>query len=278
MRRSLPTHSARRARSSAWVALLPVLLAAAVGTACGGPPPPPPLPRYASVTDLGRAIGDQLKKDKTAKINLMQSMTGGDPEPNANVEQVLDYAPAGLSVQLDTRLQPPGAPAPLESTTVVLPDQAYVKPPEGFGLPVGKSWIRIPENSPVPWMQQLVAQVRMVRESADPSQSFSEFGQAAAIAETAEDPVNGARAIRYKVRVDMAKAAQAQPDPAIQQKLRTAPSVDTTVWLDAQNRLLRMLVQQPSEDGGMLSLDAHYRDWGVPVDISPPPPDQVVDG
>lgn len=278
MRRSLPPPSTRRTRSSAFVALLTVLLAATVATACGAPPPPPPLPRYASVTDLGTAIGDQLKKDKTAKINLVQSTTGGDPAPNANVEQVLDYAPAGLSVQLDTRLQPPGAPAPLESTTVVLPDQAYVKPPQGFGLPVGKSWIHIPENSPVPWMQQIVAQVQMVRQSADPSQSFSEFGQAATITETAEDPVNGARAIRYKVRVDMAKAAQTQPDPQIQQKLRSAPSVDTTVWLDGQNRLLRMLVQQPTGDGGMLSLDAHYRDWGVPVDIRPPPPDQVVDG
>jgi hypothetical protein len=259
-------------------ALLAVLLAATVGTACGAPPPPPPLPRYASVTDLGTAIGDQLKKDKTTKIDLVQSMTGGDPEPNTNVEQVLDYAPAGLSVQLDTRLQPPGAPAPLESTTVVLPNQAYVKPPAGSGLPLGKSWIRIPDDSPLPWMQQVIAQVRTVRESADPAQSFTEFGQAAAITETTEDPVNGAPAIRYKVRVDMAKAAQAEPDPALQQQLSSAPPVDTTLWLNAQNRLLRMLVQQPTGDGGMLSLDAHYRDWGVPVDIRPPPPDQVVDG
>jgi hypothetical protein len=265
MRRSLPA------------AVLAVLLAATVGTACGAPPPPPPLPRYASVTDLGTAIGNQLKKDKTTKINLVQTMTGGDPQPNANVEQVLDYAPGGLSVQLDTRAQPPGAPAPLESTTVVLPDQAYVKPPPGFGLPAGKSWIRIPEDSPQPWMQQLIGQVRMVRQSADPTASFTEFGQAAAITESAEDTVNGTRAIRYKVRVDMAKAAEAQSDPALRDRMRSVPSVDTTLWLDAQNRLLRMLIQQPTGDGGTLSLDARYRDWGVPVDIRPPPPDQVVD-
>ncbi|WP_156994237.1 hypothetical protein [Pseudonocardia acaciae] len=260
------------------------VLLTALASGCGGPPSapsaPPPLPRYATVAELGNAVGIQAKQDKTVKLSIVGTVSGGaSPQPATNEEQQVRYDAGGISVQLSRKLQEPGSPVPMESTILVLPDQAYVKPPEGIGMPLGKSWIKVPTASEEPWLQQLILQVQALRETADPTKTFTQLGSAAGITESVEEPVNGVRSVRYKIRIDMVKAAEQQTDPAIKAQLQSQPpSVDATLWLDEHNRMLRQVAQRPGEDAtSIVTIDARYRDWGLPVDINPPPPDQVID-
>ncbi|WP_156935089.1 hypothetical protein [Pseudonocardia spinosispora] len=258
--------------------LLPVV-------ACGATPPPPPpapLPHYSELGQLGAAVDNQLKLDRTAKITVAGSITGGGRQITTTGDQLISYDPAGPSIQFTQKVQEQGTPVPSETTMIILPDQAWLKPPAGSGLPLGKAWLKVPTSSEVPEVQQVVSIVEAVRQGAEMARSFTQFGAAAAITESAEDPVAGIRAERYRIRLDLAKAAELQPDPAIREQMRTAAigasSIDATLWLDAHNRLLRQLIQQPLPGGGGIqTTDAHYSAWGEPVQITPPPADQIID-
>jgi hypothetical protein len=284
MRRPVPLLSARAALLSVAVTALATLLASCGGAAPAPPappPPPPPMPRYTTMAELGGATGGQMKLDKTAKISVTGGAVGGQVADSTTAEGLIRYDPAGSSMQLTQRVQTASAPAPIEMVMIVLPDQAYVKPPPDAGMPPGKPWLRIQPNSPDPVSQQFAGLVQSVRENADPTQSFVQFGDAATIVESTEEPLDAVRTVRYRVRVDVARAAAREPNPAARMALQETvqagiSTVESTIWLDERNRPLRVLVQQPLPAGqGSYTLDARYRDWGLPVEINPPPADQV---
>jgi len=275
------------------LAVLVVLLAGCGGGPTPAAPAPPtvpappaapaPLARYATLTELGAATGAQMTADRTAKITVTGGTSGGPAQANSTGDGAIRYDPVGPSMQITERVQPAGAPTAEELSLVVLPDQAYVKPPPGAGIPVpqGKSWLRIQPNATDPVSQQLAQLAQSVRANADPTRGFTQFGDAATIVSSTEEPLDGVRAVRYQIRVDVAKAAAQEPDPALKQQLQqTAQSgmstVESALWLDERNRPLRVLLQQPLGAGqGTYTVDARYRDWGQPVQIGPPPADQV---
>lgn len=292
MRRPVPLRRAPRAGASGPVprgagpAVTAMLAAALLSTAllagCGSPPAlaPPPLVTYTSLAQLGTATGNQMKADRTAKITVTGGTSGGATVTNTTGDGAIRFDPAGPSMQLTERIQAAGSP-PAELGIIVLPDQAYVKPPADPSAPGGKPWVRIQDGASDPVSEQFASVVQSVRANADPTQSFTQFGDAASIVGAAEDPLDGVRAIRYSIRVDVLKAATQENDPSLKQSLeQTAQkgmaTVDSSLWLDAWNHPLRVyLRQQLPGAGGTYTVDARYRDWGQPVQIAPPPPDQV---
>jgi hypothetical protein len=283
----------RGPRHTATAALLVITVAvlAALVAGCGGGPPlapsnPPPLPRYTTLAQLGAATGAQMKADRTTKITVNAGTSGGSVQASTIGNGAISFDPAGTSMAITERVQAPGASKPVELTLVVLPDQAYVKPPPeaGYRLPAGKSWLRIRPNSPDQASQQFGQLVQSVRANADPTRSFTQFGDAASIVQSVEETLDGVRAVRYQIRVDVAKAASQERDPALKQELQQSASsgmstVDSSLWLDDRNRPLRVLLQQVLPAGqGTYTVDARYRDWGQPVQITSPPADQVASG
>jgi hypothetical protein len=275
---------------------LPVLLVAAVSVAtlagCSGgaaeapapsaPAADAPLPKYATLADLGAATAAQQKIDKTAKITLNGGLAG-QSQSGLTGDGVLRFDDAGASMQITQRIQAGGG-TPQELELVVLPDDAWIRPPAGpAGLPPGKTWLRIKPTATDPVSAQFNQMIQAIRDNADPTKSFAQFGDAISIVETAEEPLDGLRTMRYKLRVDLAKAADRQPDAGLKKSLQDSvqsglATLDYTLWIDAQNRLARVLVDQPlPRNGGTFSLDARYRDWGQPVQIDPPPADQVLE-
>ncbi|HEX4361047.1 MAG TPA: hypothetical protein VH141_26170 [Pseudonocardia sp.] len=262
--------------------LTTTLLTTTLLAGCGSPPTlaPPPLVTYTSLAQLGTATGNQMKADRTAKITVTGGTSGGATVTNTTGDGAIRFDPAGPSMQLTERIQSAGSP-PAELGIIVLPDQAYVKPPADPSAPGVKPWVRIQEGASDPVSQQFASVVQSVRANADPTQSFTQFGDAASIVGAAEDPLDGVRAIRYSIRVDVLKAATQENDPTLKQSLeQTAQkgmaTVDSSLWLDAWNHPLRVyLHQQLPGAGGTYTVDARYRDWGQPVQIAPPPPDQV---
>jgi hypothetical protein len=251
---------------------------------CAGPPgpTPPPLTTYTSLAQLGTATGNQMKSDRTAKITVTGGTSGGPTVASTTGDGAISFDPVGPSMQLTERIQSAGS-APAELGIIVLPDQAYVKPPADPSSPTaqGKPWLRIQHDSADPVSQQFASLVQSVRANADPTQSFTQFGDAASIVGAAEDPLDGVRAIRYSIRVDVARAAAQEDDPALKQSLEQTvrngmATVDSSLWLDAWNHPLRVLLRQQLPGGaGVYTVDARYRDWGQPVRIDPPPADQV---
>jgi hypothetical protein len=266
------------------VRLIPVLLLlAALVAGCGGGAGtaahgPPRLPHYTTLAELGKAMGTAMRLARTAKITISGSTSGGQVAATTTGSGALRYDQAGPSIALTERAQAANSSQPSTLGLIVLPDQAFVNPPasSGFSLPAGKTWLRIDPNATDPAMRRFAQLVRSVRENADPTQSFAQFGDAAAITAVADDNVDGIPTVRYQIHVDTARAAARATDPAAKQALRQAAPVDSTLWLDAANRPVRVLLREPLPGGrGTFTVDARYRDWGRPVDIAPPPAAEV---
>lgn len=257
-------------------------------TGCGEPAPAGPVPsagpsRFSSLADLSSATTAAQKAAKTAKFTILGGRTG-TTQTGLKGEGALRYDDAGPSIQLTQRVQSNNA-APVDVTIVVLPDVAFVRLPPGYGpaLPASKPWVRVRSGSTGRLAQQFAPPIQAVRDTADPATSFAQFGDAVAIVESAEEPLDGVPSARYKIRADLAKAAQNQTDPARRQAFAQSvraglTSIDYTMWLDAQNRMMRVLVDQrlPGNQG-TFTFDARYRDWGQPVQITVPPPTQVAE-
>jgi hypothetical protein len=285
-----PRTPARRLLAGVVTALAVALVAGCSGASAPGAAAPAaasdpnaPLPRYATPGELGAAAGGQQKADRTAKITLTGGLTGQTAGAITG-DGALRFDDTGPSMQVTQRIQLGAGQPPLELGIVLLPDQAYVRPPGNTGalvLPPGKTWLRIVPNSTDPVTQQLAQMVQTIRDNADPTRAFSQFGDAVTIVRAVEEPLDGVRAMRYDLRVDIAKAAEKQTDPKTQQALRNTvqqglTTLDYGLWLDGSNHILRFLLDQPlPQTQGKLTMDARYRDFGQPVQIDPPPADQV---
>lgn len=278
-----PSHLAARTVTALTLAVLATGCAGNTAPSAPAPQPPPALVRYTTVAELASATGTQMKTDRTAKITVTGGLSGGSVQASTTGDGAISFDANGTAMTFSERVQSPRAAAPVEMTLVVLPDQAYVKPPPtSYPLPPGKSWLKLRAHPADPVLQQFSQLARSVRANADPAQAFTQYGDAATIVRSAEEMLDGVPTVRYQVRMDVAKAAAEERDPALKQQLQQTlakglNTVDSSLWVDARNRPLRTLVQQALPAGqGTYTVDARYHDWGQPVQISAPPPDQVV--
>ncbi|MBO0872161.1 MAG: hypothetical protein J2P19_02090 [Pseudonocardia sp.] len=246
------------------------------------PSPPPPMPKYASLTELGTAVSNQMRLDKTAKLTLNVAASG---KPVTDGEVMLLVGSTGSAVRSDQRVYTGSAVS--EISIIVLPDQVYFKAPTLLPLPPGKSWARLRPDTSNSMLQPIVMAAQETQQNVDPTQRLMQMSGAATIVESAEESLDGARTMRYRARIDLNKAATQVTNPQMKQNVQRllalaqatgSSTMDYVLWLDERNRLQRFLVDQPLPGGqGTVKTEARYHDWGQPVDIQPPPADQIAD-
>lgn len=271
-----------------WVAGLVALLAVSVA-GCGSSDdlggPSTPLPKFTTLAQLTRATIARRDADGTAQFHIT-GVSSGATTQNMTGDGSLKVVGGTIAMQVGQRLQDLGKPPGPLFTLVMLPEGAFLKLPESAAsiMPPGKSWFRIQDGTTSPAMQQFSQAVRTLRQNADPTQDFSQLGNAASITESTQEPLDNVWTARYRISLDLAKAAQLTTDPVAKDTLDRlvesgAHTDDTTLWLDAKNRLLRMVLVRnlPTEHGTTTyTLTTRYRAWGEPIDIKAPPEDQVV--
>lgn len=246
------------------------------------PSPPPPMPKYASLTELGTAVSNQMRLDKTAKLTLNVAASG---KPVTDGEVMLLVGSTGSAVRSDQRVYTGSAVS--EISIIVLPDRVYFKAPTLLPLPPGKSWARLRPDTSNSMLQPIVMAAQETQQNVDPTQRLMQMSGAATIVESAEESLDGARTMRYRARIDLNKAATQVTNPQMKQNVQRllalaqatgSSTMDYVLWLDERNRLQRFLVDQPLPGGqGTVKTEARYHDWGQPVDIQPPPADQIAD-
>lgn len=287
MRRSHPRTPRRSGRPIVVVlaVAVAVLLAGCAGGTGGqrGAPSPGTLPHYDSAAALGAAIAARQRTDRTSKINMTSEAAG----QHITGEGVIRFEDSGPSLAVTEHLHAANNPeATSEIGLVVLADQAFVKPPPGTTsrpLPAGKSWLAVAPNSGDPIAARFAQQAQSMRQSADAA-SLSQYGPAASIVNTTDEPLDGTPTVRYQVQLNLAKAVEVQQNPAIKQSLASVvaagiATVDIAIWLDALDHPLRALVRQILPGSlGRLTVDMRYRDWGQPIQITPPPADRIAQG
>jgi hypothetical protein len=244
------------------------------------PAGPPPLAKFSSAGELSTAVLERVKADQTAKMTLTGGVDG-QPDQQFYGVGVLRQDEGGTSMQFAEQVQRPGAAAS-EVRLVVQPDATYLKPPADAVLPPRKSWLQLGRYTTDPFYRRFVPMAAALRAYADPQAFFAQYGGAITIIRSAEEPVDGTRAVRYDLRADPAGAATNRTRPAIEQAglhpttAESLTSVNYTIWLDESNHPIRTLVDEPVPGvPGPYSLDSHYTRWGDPVYISAPEPLQV---
>jgi hypothetical protein len=264
------------------------LLAGCAGKDAFAPPPPDtPLPQYSSLAQLGKATLDQRRKDRTARFHLTGVTLGGAAPQTVSGDGSMSLDGTGLAMQVTQHVQQLDAQPGPSTTLVIVLGAAYLKVPDSARsiLPPGRSWFHIQDDSSSPAMHQFAVAVANLRENVDPTQGFSQLGSSVTIGSVDQELLDDVWSVRYRISLNLAAAAQLSTDPTQQAGLRQlvqsgASTDDTVLWLDGQNRLLRMVLTRslldPQGHRTTYTLTLRYHDWGQPVQITAPPPDQVV--
>jgi hypothetical protein len=143
-----------------------------------------------------------------------------------------------------------------EVAYVMVPDGIFVRIPQGQAPQPDKPWLRIDPDDPDNALSRAMADVAVhIRDTADIRKALPE---GARIVAKAEESVSGRQTVRYTANVAVDGRASV-----------------LELWVDDQDLPVRTEVRTPVEGGEPVVVAATYRDWGKPVDIAPPTPDQL---
>jgi hypothetical protein len=143
-----------------------------------------------------------------------------------------------------------------EVAYVMVPDGIFVRIPQGQAPQPDKPWLRIDPGDPDNALARAMAEVAVhVRDAADLRKALPE---GARIVEKAEEPLSGKQTVRYTAHVTLDGRASV-----------------LKLWVDGEDLPVKTEVSTPVEGGGTAQVVANYRDWGKPVEVTPPTPDQL---
>lgn len=172
----------------------------------------------------------------------------------------------------------------------------YEKLPEGLGMTSEqKPWVKF-DLDPVTRQQPGTSFPQLQGNSpTDPSEQLGYLqGVSDSVEEVGNEEVRGAAATHYRIAVDLEKAAEQQEGTQarqaydeLEQRLGTS-TLPMDVWLDEKGRVVRLKMDVPtmgsssqyasgqgSSDQEQAVVTEEFYDFGTPVNIEPPPADQV---
>jgi hypothetical protein len=98
-----------------------------------------------------------------------------------------------------------------------------------------------------------------------------------------EEDVRGVDTTHYRARVSVAKLVEQLPEGDRPEgdvvQLWGAGFVPVDIWIDDESRLRRITILQPRDPrygNAAMTLSADLFDYGVEVDVEPPPPDETI--
>jgi hypothetical protein len=150
----------------------------------------------------------------------------------------------------------------------------------------GKEWVGTDPDSADPIFQAAGAAVPVIVNLPDLGRALVEIERTGRLVSAEQTRLGDRPVNHYVLELDTAKAPDLFPEfeePPLDGKpaRTTTAKLPAELWLDAARRPVRFAVDMsagfppggPSPTKGTTD----YRDWGTPVDIQPPPADQVVD-
>lgn len=143
-----------------------------------------------------------------------------------------------------------------EVAYVMVPDGIFVRIPQAQAPRPDKPWLRLDPADPANALSRAMADVAVhLRDTADLRKALPE---GARIVDRAQEALSGRQTVRYTVHATVHGQASV-----------------VTLWVDDQDLPVRTEVRTPVEGGEPVLVAADYRDWGKPVDVTPPAPDQL---
>jgi hypothetical protein len=176
--------------------------------------------------------------------------------------------------------------SPVGITEIFLPPKTYLKIPGGAGgpLPHGKTWIAVDSGGPGGPGSSLFGPFGGGTDPADLLSSLTAISSG--VTDLGTTTIRGVQVTGYRVNIDPVKAAARVPRWERASFLEFAQSlgagaIPVDVWVDRQNlvRRVELSLHLPGGMGAPASSRVvqatDFYDFGVPVQVSAPPPAQV---
>lgn len=261
-----------RLRLAAATLLLPLSLACGTGGSGG-------------VTGLSAFEIVRQSHDKTAEAGtarMAMTMNGAGLKMTMAGVSALNEVEADLTMNMEIAGQS------IDMGIKMIGDVVYMKLPNSPG---GKPWLSL-DLTQLGDMANLDIQALQQMRQNDPKQALAYIeGVSDDVKELGKEDVRGEATTRYSATFDLAKARDAQDDAdakaAIDKIIERLGSskMPATVWIDGEGRLRKMAydvdlskVQGSGGAAGSLTTTFEMYDFGVAVDVQPPPADQTGDG
>jgi hypothetical protein len=257
------------------------LALAALPLACGGESLSP----QAAVAQAAT----KYEEAGSSRVSMSATMTGvaGGPFTFAG-EGEFDRERARMTLDMSELGEATGGAFAGELEMILDDLVMYMKFPEAITeqLPGGKSWVRIDLRQAGKELGIDLEELMQVQQS-DPSQSLQYLrGASDDFEEVGEEEVRGVETTHYRGTIDLHKAVEQLPEDARGSFERAIDLIGTDelpldVWIDDDGMARRMKYEQPlpsagGEEGAM-ELTMEFFDFGVDVDVEPPPSDEVID-
>ena len=238
---------------------------------------------------------------RSARISMTMTTTFAGEEvaaSTATTQGVFDYA--AHKGQMDTTIKTAGLPFRTTERTLVIGSTVYIKMPD---MPQGqepadvppipgehhKPWIKLELPKELDGQNPFSPGLGPVPDDSggDPTQALSYLKSATSKVErVGSEQVRGTPTTRYAATFDAAKVAAQAPEEAqgFVEEMGLSFPKPADVWIDEQGRLRKihyaMTMKVPKDMGAPATamtneLTMELYDFGVTVNVTPPPADQV---
>jgi hypothetical protein len=242
------------------VVLLLVLLAG-----CSGSPPPP------AFTDA-RALADAATSATTSGGSAKFSTDVAVGQVRSRGQGQARFGAGGTSQVMTTDFI--GEPMELR----LVAGKLYAKVPEGSRDEVGagKPWVAVAADGTDPFSQVLGGSLAQLAAQNDPAHTLGEIRTAGSIISSERTDLSGVAAEHYRVELDLSRLGADLPAGLPADSAGRLGKFPVEVWLDDSHRPLQVVLDlSPILQGGEARITTRYTEWGVPVDVQPPPAGEV---
>jgi hypothetical protein len=273
------------------VAVVLATLFALVVAACGGggassaPAPTGTEPTSTAPTSSAQQAvlqaGSNTQAAESARLSFTATITGGPTAGTMTGEGEF----AGRQGRMSMDLSGLGG-GQVDGRMEMVFDELvfYLKFPAQIAqtIPGGKEWIRF-DLAELGQSEGIDFEQIMQLTGTDPSQSLDLLQAASSdFAAVGDEDVRGVPTTHYRGTVDLQKVADQAPAEARESYRRIIQisgqsEIPVEVWIDEEGLTRRVRYEQTLPDQTQMELTQEYFDFGVEVDVEPPPASQVLD-
>ncbi|MCI2237727.1 hypothetical protein MO973_16060 [Paenibacillus sp. TRM 82003] len=244
-------------------------------SACGGQDEPAStgaVSTQLSAYEVVQASAERSSTAGSAKFAFTVDAAGGGESATVSGEGAFDAAEQEVRLDVSLPAAATGAAGGGGEVEVrLVEDTAYVS---GAPLTGQGQWVRLPLDA--------AATAGVDTSTLDPSHQLEQLKAVADdVREVPATDVRGVQARGYAGSIDMVKALEQLPaeqrTAEAEQAAAEVGSVPFTLYVDEENRPVRLVVDAVGPEGATATVSMDYYDWGSDVDVTAPDPASVVE-
>jgi hypothetical protein len=237
-------------------------------------------PSHGTVIDPVAQAADTTAAAGTAEFGIAGSVTAAGQKVPISGSGALDMRNAHMRMSMSFPMPQIGS---LEMQEIFDGDAFYIRFPDALAkqIPGGKSWVKMDLDSLGKTSGVDVKQLMQANQSnpADMIKALKGVGSSRLVG---TENIGGAVAKHYRGEIDLNKAAERIPDQKaadnVKQMFKSSglSSFPVDVWIDRAGRVRRERFSFSAPEMAM-DMTIEFTRFGVPVDTTAPPADQVMD-